>query len=195
MPAPGTGLRIPETTRAKRPAKANRRVPETKCTHETRRLAGQLPSLRNAWFEWECVVVDAACIEPVSTSKFPGNREINSEFRGTRPSGGDSGAQSASQLNRLPPEFPAQRGREFSKPYQGKFFGEQGIAVGVLARAAHSSCSRHVPSWSDRQTRKRSFEPHSDPSSPIAARHAFTTWSPLGRIVRASSPCHRVRAL
>ena len=56
MPAPGTGLRIPETTRAKRPAKANRRVPETKCTHETRRLAGQLPNLRNAWFEWECVV-------------------------------------------------------------------------------------------------------------------------------------------
>jgi hypothetical protein len=34
-----------------------------------------------------CVVVDALQIEPVSSSKFPANREINREFYRFRPSG------------------------------------------------------------------------------------------------------------
>jgi hypothetical protein len=35
------------------------------------------------------VVVDAARIEPVSTGKFPVNREKNREFCGNKPSAGD----------------------------------------------------------------------------------------------------------
>jgi hypothetical protein len=29
---------------------------------------------------WDCVVADAVQVEPVSTPKFPANREINREF-------------------------------------------------------------------------------------------------------------------
>jgi len=45
-----------------------------------------MTNLRNTRFEWECVVVDAVRIEPVSKGKFPANREINREFRENRPS-------------------------------------------------------------------------------------------------------------
>jgi hypothetical protein len=49
----------------------------------------------------DCVVVDAASIEPVSTVKFPANREKNREFRGNRPFAGDLGVQSTSEFNCL----------------------------------------------------------------------------------------------
>src|SRR6476619_127748 len=48
MPAPGTGLRTPETTRAKRLAKTKRLVRETKCPHRTRRLVHELVENANA---------------------------------------------------------------------------------------------------------------------------------------------------
>jgi hypothetical protein len=75
----------------------------------------------------DCVVVDAACIEPVSTSKFPANREINSEFRGNRPSAAILGTQSASQTQSFTARIPCATEQGIFKLYQGKFFDEQGI--------------------------------------------------------------------
>ena len=49
----------------------------------------------------ENMVVDAARIEPVSTSKFPASREFSREFFEKRASEGDSRIQNASSINRL----------------------------------------------------------------------------------------------
>jgi hypothetical protein len=46
-------------------------------------------------------VVDAAQIEPVSTSQFPANREKNREFRETRPPEAMFRAQSAPEFSGL----------------------------------------------------------------------------------------------
>src|SRR5262249_34860026 len=51
---------------------------------------------------WDCMVVDAAWIEPVSDRRFPDNREINREFCKIRPSASNFDAQLASRFSGLP---------------------------------------------------------------------------------------------
>src|SRR5688572_6406392 len=62
--------------RGEKACQTNCPVPETKCSHATRQLAGYLTNLWNTRFARECVVADAVEIEPVSAAKFPAIREF-----------------------------------------------------------------------------------------------------------------------
>jgi hypothetical protein len=70
--------------------------------------------------------VDAARIEPVSTSKFPANREKNREFRGNRP------REAIFAPNRLPNSvvynrIPYATEQGIIRGEQGIFYKEQGV--------------------------------------------------------------------
>jgi hypothetical protein len=68
------------------------------------------------------VVADAVAVEPVSTHKFPANREINREFRRIR---------LLDAILNADPQVNSAACREI--PYateQGIFAGEQGISTG-----------------------------------------------------------------
>jgi hypothetical protein len=81
---------------------------------------------RNAPQTPDCVVVDAARIEPVSTPKFPANREINREFCGFwRLAAILTPNRRAGSMvyNQIP--YATEQG--IFKRVSGKFFKEQGI--------------------------------------------------------------------
>src|ERR1700738_3265663 len=59
------------------------------------------------------LAVDAARIEPVSTSKFPANREKNREFRGKKGLPRRFSRPIGPRIQWLTTKFPTQRSREF----------------------------------------------------------------------------------
>src|SRR5262245_13815536 len=70
---------LPETEGAELPLKRSFFPAETAsrlCAPHNRGYSSNHGKSRLAW---DCVVVDAAPIEPVSAGRFPGNREINRE--------------------------------------------------------------------------------------------------------------------
>jgi hypothetical protein len=85
-PAPGTDLQSPETGSQNRRYRDLSRRQRPQIPHLNPRKcpqsAGYSSETGKHRFASNCVVVDAAWIEPVSTAKFPANRENNREFCG-----------------------------------------------------------------------------------------------------------------
>src|SRR6516162_7067020 len=79
-PLPGNGISRPEKNAPKRPADCNDAVSENEPSHRSPPIRGLSYTFRKSPVTHDCVVVDAAQIEQVSTAKFPANREINREF-------------------------------------------------------------------------------------------------------------------
>ena len=104
------------------------------------------------WRRLDWLADDAVSCEPVSTTKFLANREINREFS---KSGGPSRLSCLinARTQWLTAEFPAQRNREFSNAYQGIFFEEQGIFTRnaedalILILNSHDRCCHVNSVW------------------------------------------------
>jgi hypothetical protein len=101
--APGTGLESPETGRQNRRYRDLDRRKRPHVSHLNPRKcpqsAGYSSETEKRRFASDCVVVDAVRIEPVSTAKFPANRENNREFLRILVFGCDFDTQSARQFN------------------------------------------------------------------------------------------------
>ena len=139
--APGTGLRTPETIGAKRPAKTNCAVPETKCAHATRQLAGYLTNLRNTRFARECVVADAVRIEPVSTSNSLRTGKLTGNFA-------DSGLSRRflvsidKEIQSLASKFPMQKEQGIFRTVTGMRTGNWEWVCAASLRSLHNSVQR-----------------------------------------------------
>jgi hypothetical protein len=89
-PFPGNGISGPEKNAPKRPADCNDAVSENEPSHGSPPIRGLSYTFRKSPVAHDCVVVDAALIEPVSTLKFPASREFSREFFEKRASECDS---------------------------------------------------------------------------------------------------------
>jgi hypothetical protein len=78
------------------------------------------------------MVVDAVQIEPVSTSNSLLTGKRTGNFTETGPSAGIL-VPIGELIQWFASKFPAQRNRESSNPYQGKFFKDQGNFHAKLA--------------------------------------------------------------
>src|ERR1700730_6424815 len=89
-----------------------------------------LPRAGKSPFAGKCVVVAEVRVEPVSATKFPGNREINRVFR--EPSLAQRFRRPFNeQIQWLADKFPTQRNREVQMDIREHFSDEQGNYVSV----------------------------------------------------------------
>ena len=84
---PGNRISRPETKAPKRPLKSSCPFAETDRSQQMPPIRAYLPIVGKSLLVADCVVADAVAVEPVSTPKFPANREINREFCRIRPLG------------------------------------------------------------------------------------------------------------
>jgi hypothetical protein len=82
---PGNGILRPETGAQLWPPKANGRFAETERVPYQPPIPDISPAAGKSLQMGDCLVADAAMVEPVSAAQFPANREINREFRRKRP--------------------------------------------------------------------------------------------------------------
>src|SRR5260370_31955444 len=79
-PLRGTGIWGPEKNAQKRPADCNDAVSENEPPHRSPPIRGLSYTFRKSPVAYDCVVVDAASVEPVSTSKFPLSGKLTAYF-------------------------------------------------------------------------------------------------------------------